>query len=146
MHKKTESIKKTEKEKWKYFFKMKKWVKGGYYIHKYFVNPDMNKIKEIWRHGETIINCPAYLDDIILRYLDKNGRNSLISWRLIDIINNMFTECDKDCPFWKEWLGYLEEVKKSYNIKEGFCQMYDIGLDMIKTHDNILNLYEANNW
>jgi hypothetical protein len=145
MDEKTESMKKSKREKWHYLFKMDKRVGSRYYIHKYYVNSDMNKIKEIMRHNKTIITCPIYFDKIILKYLCKNSHNILITWRLVEIINNMFSTCNKDCSFWKEWLSEFDIARENYNRK-GYQMWMEINPKMIDFHDSIFNLYDAKDW
>ena len=94
-----ESKRMTKGDNWEYLFKMKQHENHKSYILRFYHNSEMNKIKQLQGRKETIITCPIYLDCIICSYLCQGDSDVLITWTLLEIINNMFGNCGNKCPY-----------------------------------------------
>ncbi len=86
-------------------------------IYRYYVNSDNNKIKEVPEAEDEdvyIITCPIKLDYIISFALTHPDLHVLITWQLLDVINNLFDNCAKECPYWNEYIKWVNEEWQSY--------------------------------
>ncbi len=72
--------------------------------------------------------------------------NGLITWQLLEVINNMFENCSKECPYWKRYLQELEDKRQLYK-NDPVAQLWGSREEkIIDTHYYIYELYTAKDW
>ena len=145
MEKNPESKRITEGENWQFLFKMKQRENNKSYILRFYHNPEMNQIKQLQGQKETIISCPIELDYIICSYLVKGGSDVLITWRLLEVVNNMFTNGCNKCHYLKKWDQMSYHILNVYISKGIIPGSTFFPAMIIDTHHYISKLYAANN-